>query len=85
MTIWAAFAYMLIGAWFWKTIILRDVSASDVARCRTESDLIEVCYNQATMQAGERALTLTHLICKGVFILTWPLWLLVGFILARVL
>lgn len=84
-TVFAALAYLLAGAWLWSTIVLRDVSATDAAKCRNDEELTALCENQAMMQSGERALSAAYLICKGIFMLTWPMWLLVGFLVAMVL
>ncbi|MGR3609602.1 MAG: hypothetical protein ACU0BN_12205 [Sulfitobacter sp.] len=88
MMIWitlATLTYVIAGAWIWKTIVLRNVSTTDIAKCRTGEELNAICENQAMMQTGERDLTLAHLISKGVFILTWPLSMLAAFINARAL
>ena len=85
LTTFFALCYLSAGGIVWHQVVLHNVTLVHVGKCRTQDDLNTIIENQSMMQASERAFSAAHMICKGAFILAWPLWLLAGLVAARVL
>ncbi len=84
-TVVAAFGYLLAGAYLWRLVFLRDLSTSEQSNCRTDEELETLREDQRFLLAGEQSGDLAVLLCRAVFIVAWPFFVLYGFINARVL
>lgn len=88
MTHWtflAAIVYLIAGAFFWKLIFHRDVSTLEKTNCRTQEEFQLLTEDRQFLQSGEQSGDLAILVCKAVFVAAWPIFLLFGFVNARLL
>jgi len=86
MVIWTgllALAYALSGEHFWEAKVLRPVSNEDLAECADAAAMITLIEGNMFIQSQKRDATLAYFILKGVFVLAWPFWLIVGFVRAK--
>ena len=87
MVIWTgllALAYALGGEHFWGAKVMRPVSNEDLAECADAVEMITLIECNAFLQTEKRDTTLVYFILKGVFVLAWPIWLIVGFVRAKI-
>lgn len=87
MVIWTgllALAYALGGEHFWEAKVMRPVSSLDLAECEEDAAKIALIEGNMFLQSQKTAATLAYFILKGAFALVWPMWLVVGFVRAKV-
>ena len=87
MVVWTgllALAYALGGGHFWEAKVTRPVSNEDLAECADAAAMITLIEGNAFLQTEKRDATLAYFILKGVFVLAWPIWLIVGFVRAKI-
>jgi hypothetical protein len=80
----SAVLYLAAAAYFWEAKVMRSISDADVAACQSDAELIAMIEGNAVLQLGKRDGTLAYFILKGVFVLAWPVWLVVGLLRAKV-
>jgi hypothetical protein len=77
-------AYALGGELSWEAKVMRPVSIEDLAECADAAAMITLIEGNAFLQSEKMGATLAYFILKGVFVLVWPMWLVVGFVRAKV-
>ena len=79
-----ALAYALGGEHFWEAKVMRPVSSDDLAECADAAAMTTLIEGNMFLQTEKRDATLAYFILKGVFVLAWPIWLIVGFVRAKI-
>lgn len=87
MTHWtfvAAIGYLIAGAFLWKCIFHRDISTLEKTNCRSLEEFQMLAEDQQFLQSGEQSGNPAILACKAVFVAAWPIFIVFGFVNARV-